>query len=158
MKTKTQKVQDNRNILKIKNSVSNLETLHLICREHFLLSLYKPKSVSLKSHCFIKPSVTRSQNYNLNNLPIFILAQYKILSYLLFLKKKKLFFPPDRSGIIKNINYILYNIYFYLGQEDNSESCWGQRIIKAQPGSWESPENSFAVFMEDIYQHHSYRA
>jgi len=38
------------------------------------------------------------------------------------------------------------------------KAAGGQRIIKAQPGSWESPENSFAMFMEDIYQHHSYRA
>lgn len=71
----------------------------------------------------------------------------------------RLFSHQTEVGSLKTLTtYILYNIYFCLGQGDSSRSCWGQGIIKAQPGSWESPENSFAVFMEDTYQQHSYMA
>lgn len=155
-KQTNKKVQDNRSILKSRNTVSNLQALHLICRE-YLFIFYQKESVSLKSHCdFIKPSVTCSQNYNLNNLPvIYFSTVWNIIIFIVILKV--IFSHQTEVGSLKiSTTYFIISI-FILGK-GMTESCWGQRIIKAQPGSWESTGYSFAMSMEDIYQHYSYRA
>lgn len=127
-KQKTQKVQDNRNIFKIKNSASNLYTLHLIYREHFLLSLYKPRSVPLKSHCFIKPSVTRSQNYNLNNLPIFYFSTVQNIIIFIVIFKKSYFSHQAEVGSFKILTTYFITSIFILVKRMTLKAAGGKGL------------------------------